>query len=270
MPTPSDYDWDPRPIVPPSRPATVWPCPPTDPDQRPAGWLQAAVERIVATATRPGDRVLLLTEPPPADAGPLDDTDDDDTSEELTETAWTVARLGRAVRVRTAPADPTAQRSGSGPGPGLASGPGPDADRHAVVVTVVAPTRLGWFTRIAWGGLLTPDGTLAVVTRSDSRGGWLIDSTIELTAAAGRSGLALLDRIVLLEVPLGQLDRPATPVSRGVVAQRVHSDLLLLGAVGTSASSEKLKGFQPEPKCPLGSSPGLGAWVRGDSSGSVS
>ncbi|WP_239394231.1 hypothetical protein [Frankia sp. CiP3] len=231
----SDYDRDGRPVVPPGRPATVWPCQPTDPGQRPAGWLQAAVERIVATTTRPGDPVLLLTPPPPAQPGPLEDSGGHDPSEELAGTAGTVARLGRRVQVRTAPADPAARRSCSEPGPGAgagrASGPGSDADPHAVVVTVVAPTRPGWFTRIAWGELLTPDGTLAVVTRSDSLGGWLIDPTVELTVAAGRSGLVLLDRIVLLEVPLDQLDRPATPIPRAVVARRVHSDLLLFTAV---------------------------------------
>lgn len=228
MPTASEHDRNALPVVPAGRPATVWPCPPTDPDQPSAGWLQAAVERLVATTTRPGDPVLLLTGPPPARTGPADDAvGDDEVSDGLAGTAGTVARLGRPVQVRTAPAGPPPRRSGSGPGPDPADRPGADRDRHTLVVTVVAPTRLGWFTRTAWDRLLAPGGTLAVLTRSDSRGGWLIDPTVELTSAAWCGGLAMVDRIVLLEVPLHQLDRPAAPVPARTVAKRVHSDLLL-------------------------------------------
>jgi hypothetical protein len=228
MPTAPDHDRNALPVVPAGRPATVWPCPPTAPDQRAAGWLPAAVERLVVTVSRPDDPVLLLTEPPLGQTAPPAETGDDELSEELAASAGTVARLGRRVQIRTAPADASPRRTGPWSGPDPVTGPGPDPDRFMLVVTVVTPTRLGWFTRIAWGGLLAVGGTLAVVSRCDSLGGWLVDPTVELATAAGRGGLALLDRIVLLEVPLRELDRPAAPIPAGVVAQRVHSDLLLL------------------------------------------
>ncbi|WP_239312820.1 hypothetical protein [Frankia sp. Cj3] len=232
MPTASDHDHD-HSVVPAGRPATVWPCQPATPDRRPAGWLQAAVERLVAICTRPGDPVLLLDPPSPAEAGPPTAAGDDTTGG-FTETGWAVARLGRPVQVRTAPADPAPRPAVSGPGPDPAFGPGPDTDRHTLVVTVVAPTRFGWFTHIPWSQLVAPGGTLAVITRSDSVAGWLIDPTIELTTAAWYGGLTLLDRIVLMEVPLDQLDQLdqlPTPIPTGMLARRVHSDLLLFTTV---------------------------------------
>nr|MDT0667408.1 hypothetical protein [Micromonospora sp. DSM 115978] len=60
----SDPDRDRDAVVPAGQLATVWPCPPDSPDRPPTGWLQSAVEQLVATATRPDDPVLLLTEPP--------------------------------------------------------------------------------------------------------------------------------------------------------------------------------------------------------------
>ncbi|KPM52727.1 hypothetical protein ACG83_24945 [Frankia sp. R43] len=231
MPTPSDTDRTTLPVVPAGRPATVWPCPPATPDQTPAAWLPAAVERLVVTVSRPDDPVLLLTEPPLSQTGRLAAPGDEELGEELADCAGTVSRLGRRVQARTAPADASPRWAGSGSGLGPVAGPGPDPDRPLLVVTAVEPTRLSWFTRIDWGGLLADGGTLAVVSRCDSFGGWLIDPTVELALAADRSSLALLDRIVLLEIPLSQLNRPATPIPAGVVAQRVHSDLLLFTPV---------------------------------------
>ncbi|KPM51489.1 hypothetical protein E0F15_17915 [Frankia sp. B2] len=231
MPTTSDTDRTTLPVVPAGRPATVWPCPPATPDQTSADWLPGAVERLVVTISRPDDPVLLLTEPPlPQPARPAE-PDADERGERLADCAGTVARLGRRVQVRTAPGDTALRWTGSAYGPDLVTGRDPDPDRFLLVATVVEPTRLGWFTRIDWGGLLAVGGTLAVVSRADSLGGWLIDPTVELATAAGRGGLALLDRIVLLEIPLDRLNRPATPIPAGVVAQRVHSDLLLFSAV---------------------------------------
>ncbi|MEX5713373.1 hypothetical protein AB1484_35410 [Parafrankia sp. FMc6] len=233
MPTPSESDRNTLPVVPAGRPATVWPCPPATPDQTSAGWLPSAVERLVVTASRPDDPVLLLTEPPLSQPTRPAEPGDDELGEGLVACAGTVARLGRRVQVRTAPGDASPRGTGSAYGPDLAASRGPNPDRFLLVVTVVEPTRIGWFTRIDWGALLAVGGTLAVVSRCESFGGWLIDPTVELALAADRSGLALLDRIVLLEVPLSQLDRPATPIPAGVVAQRVHSDLLLFTAVNT-------------------------------------
>jgi len=181
--------------------------------------------------------------------------------------ADSVARLGRLVCTRTAaPTDsgpPDSGPSDSGPtgarrrppfgsesGPGLppaaggGAGPGPHDSpatagpvRFAAVITTVEPSALGWVRDLPWADLLNPAGTLAVITHSDSRGGWLIDPTAELTEAAGGGRVAPVDRIVLLEIPiLGALsDDSVTPARDGSdvpltghkVARRVHSDLLL-------------------------------------------
>ncbi len=227
-----EYDGAEPPAGLPRRPATVWPCPPPTPDPLHSGWLPAAVERIVTLCTRPGEPVLLV--PAPAATGPLDDTDTD-AGERLAHTAAAVTHLGRTVRVQTA-ADLTGTRSQSGP---TRPGPEPTTDHAALVVTVVAPIRPGWFARIDWADLLTARGVLAVITQTLSRAGWLIDPCAELTAAAVGAGLALHDRIVLLEVPPSRLDQPPTAVRPGVAVERVHSDLLLFTPAGRPAAATR-------------------------------
>jgi hypothetical protein len=209
--------------VPAGQLATVWPCPPQRPDRPPAGWLQAAVEQLVATHTQPGDPVLLLTPPAPDASGARRR---ETPADRLAEAGDAVARLGRHVQVRPAPATPDPRTSGSGSGPDTAR-EGPDDDRRSLVVTVLDPTETGWLHGVPWARLVPPGSLLGVITRSDSIAGWLIDPTGALTAATGRHGLALLDRFVLLEVPLDELDQPPTPQRRATVARRVHSDLLL-------------------------------------------
>ncbi|ABD11064.1 hypothetical protein CcI156_04420 [Frankia sp. CcI156] len=231
----SDPDRDRGAVVPAGQLATVWPCPPDSPARPPAGWLQSAVEQLVATHTRPGDPVLLLTPPAPDGfAAGRRETQAD----RLADAGGAVARLGRHVQVRPAPATPGPWTSGSGPGPAT-SGEGPDDDRRSLVVTVVEPTRTGWLHGVPWARLVTSGGLLAVISRSDSIAGWLIEPTAELTAATGRHGLALLDRFVLLEVPLDELDQPPTPLPRATVARRVHSDLLLFAPVLPAGPQER-------------------------------
>lgn len=214
----SDPDRDGRAVVPAGRPATVWPCPPDSPGRPSAGWLAAAVEQLVVTHTRPGDPVLLLT--PPSPDVPAEGRRET-LADRLADTGRAVARLGRTVQIHPAP-------SGSGPGPDTPSpSPRPNGDRRPLVVTVVEPTRTGWFHGVPWARLVAPAGLLVVITRSDSIAGRLIDPTGDLTAAAGRHGLTLLDRFVLLEVPLDELDQPPTPLPRTTVARTVHSDVLL-------------------------------------------
>ncbi|MEX5712006.1 hypothetical protein AB1484_27865 [Parafrankia sp. FMc6] len=219
----SDPDRDGRVVVPAGRLATVWPCPLGSPARPPAGWLQAAVEQLVTTHTRPGDPVLLLI--PPGSDAPAEGRRGTP-ADRRADAGWAVGRLGRRVQVRTAPAVRAVPPSGSGPGLDSAD-EGPDHDRNPLVVTVVDPTRTGWVRGVPWARLLTPDGLLAVITRSDSVDGWLIDPTVELTAVAGRHGLALLDRFILVEVPLDELDPPPGPLPRASLARRVHTDLLL-------------------------------------------
>ncbi|WP_261560470.1 hypothetical protein [Frankia tisae] len=212
----SNSDRDGRAVVPAGRPATVWPCPPASPGRPSAGWLAAAVEQLVVTHTRPGDPVLLLT--PDALAEGRRET----LADRLADAGRAVVRLGRTVQVHPTPSE-------SGPGPDTPSYR-PNSDRP-LVVTAVEPTRTGWFHGVPWSRLVAPAGLLAVITRSDSIAGWLIDPTAELTAATGRHGLALLDRFVLLEVPLDELAQPPTPLPDATVARRVHSEVLLFAAL---------------------------------------
>jgi len=225
-------------VVPAGRLATVWPCPPDGPGRPPAGWLQNAVEQLVAVHTGPGDPVLLLTPPPPyatPTGGPGGTCAD-----RLAATGWAVARLHRTVHVRSAPANADPRPSESGPGLDLPS-PWPDSDRRTLVVTVVEPTRTAWIHTIRWAQLVTPTSLLAVITHSDSVAGWLVDPTGDLTTATSRHGLTQRDRFVLLEVPLDTLDQPPAPLPPGAVPRRVHSDLLLFAPVGMSAGRQECR-----------------------------
>jgi hypothetical protein len=197
--------------------------------------MRAAVERLVVAHTRPGDPVLLLTPPAPdaqAAPGPVRTVT---AAQQLTATSWTVTRLGRTVRVQTAPGPPF-----SAPGSRtIATGLEPDPVRCPLVVTVVPvvpPARLAWTAHVPWARLVAPDGRLAVITHTDSHAGWLIDPTSDLTRAAGRHGLALHDRYVLIEVPLDTLESPPAPSGRGRTAHREHSDLLLFSPILTTAA----------------------------------
>ncbi|CAO5151273.1 conserved hypothetical protein [Frankia sp. AiPs1] len=217
----SDPDRDGGAVVPAGRPTTVWPYPPEGPGRPSAGWLAAALDQLVTCYTRPGDPVLILI-PPHADmpAAGRHGTPAD----RLADAGGAVDRLGRAVQVRSASAAGPAQPSGYGP---RAQGEGPDGDRRPLVVTVVDPTRTGWVHGVPWDRLVAPGGMLAVITRSESIAGGLLDPTGALVAATGRYGLALLDRLVLLEIPIAELGGPPTTLAHQVVARRVHSDLLL-------------------------------------------
>jgi hypothetical protein len=217
----------------------VWPCPPAHPDRPDAGWLQAAVDQLVATHTRPGDPVLIVAPPPPlAETGVPFDEPRVGPADLLDATGRAAVRRGRRVQVQPAPAASAPRPSGSGPGP-VAWDDGPEADACPLVVTVVEPIRAGWVAAVPWPRLVAAGGVLAVVTHSESLYGLLIDPTATLTAATTRHGLALVDRFVLLEVPLDDLDPRPTPLPRGTVARRVHSDLLLFAPVLSAGPQER-------------------------------
>ncbi|MBQ1091390.1 hypothetical protein [Streptomyces sp. B93] len=75
-----------------------------------------------------------------------------------------------------------------------------------------------------------PSGVLAFVTHSDCQGGRLIDPGIVVTRAAWGTGLAPLDRVALLQVPILNstlAPSPDLPCSSAPWHTRVHADLLL-------------------------------------------
>ncbi|HWD05117.1 MAG TPA: hypothetical protein VG674_21995, partial [Amycolatopsis sp.] len=111
------------------RPATFWPF--ADAEMLPGtarlpGWLGRTIVTLVTTYTRPGDRVLLLTPPPPAPI--LEHASrvarGDAAYAGLAEAVWTVARLGRGADTATAASAPDypAERTDSPSGVGAESG----------------------------------------------------------------------------------------------------------------------------------------------------
>jgi hypothetical protein len=116
-------------------------------------------------------------------------------------------------------------------------------DLFDLIITTVAPHASRWMHAWGWDGLLTPHGTLTVITHSDRRGGWLVDPTGSLVHHVRRAGLTYRDHVALLRVPVrqGALDTGtgSTPDTRPVPASAVdgsgasiesapvHSDLLV-------------------------------------------
>ena len=237
----------------PARPSTVWPCAQGDLREGTgllANWLLTAVIKIVTTYTQPGQRVLLLDPAPflassasrPATTvrnrprrGPYAG---------LHEAGWTVVRLGRGIQTQTAVARPeqfdappgnAAVESESGPGlpadsPSTGRLVGPSADRrpgsdltttghdpdlYDLIITAAEPRTLDWLRPTDWASLLTPTGTLAVITHGDCSSGRLVDPVGSLVHVAHHAGLRYLDRIALLHVPIrdGALTAPA-PAAR--------------------------------------------------------
>ncbi|WP_459714372.1 hypothetical protein [Actinophytocola sp. KF-1] len=188
-----------------------------------------------------------------------------------------MVRLGRGVQTHTAvaPADPIGERSGDRPAesesglrpnttsptadwpdaPTAHRRPGPDStatgfdpDRYDLVITAAEPPVLDWFHPTDWGDLLTSNGTLAVITRSDHSHGRLTDPASSLVHAAHHAGLRYLDRIALLRVPVrdGALAVATTvrsprpkplvgPIATPVRHTQVHDDLLVFARRPTPA-----------------------------------
>jgi hypothetical protein len=262
----------------PARPSTVWPCAQDDLREGTgllANWLLTAVVKIVTGHTQPGQRVLLL-DPAPYLAPPASwsstlvrNRPQRGPYAGLLEAGWTVVRLGRGVQTQTAVAhsEPVGEHAIDMPaesesGPGLpADGPstdgpvGPSTDRlpepdsattghgpdhYDLIITAADPRTLDWFRPAEWAGLLTSNGTLAVVTHGVRSGGRLADPAGALVRAAHHAGLRYLDRIALLRVPVrdGTLaatapasgDRSQAPSGRAATSVRhtqVHEDLLV-------------------------------------------
>lgn len=262
----------------PAQPSTVWPCAQDDLCEGTgllADWLLTAVIKIVTNYTLPGQRVLLLDLAPylaPPVSWPTAAVDSWPRSGPyagLGEAGWAVARLGRGIHTQTVTAhrEPIGEHaangsaeSESGPGP-TAEGPSADRqvgpftdrrpglglaatgngpDRYHLIVTAADPRTLDWFRPADWAGLLTTNGTLAVVTHGDHSDGRLVDPAGPLVRAAHHAGLRYLDRIALLRVPVrdGVLAvtapaagaRSPVPSGRATTSVRhtqVHNDLLV-------------------------------------------
>lgn len=269
----------------PVRWVSVWPVAQEDHDDARdiPGWLLNAITTIIVLYTERGQRVLLLAPP----TGNSEHTapwatrcGQESGSGLLTgliDAAQTAARLGRTIHARAAmpacgpcsvaavgptgresgrrlpwqlagqsadrapmPADPTGGMSRTADGP----------DRFHAVITVVDPRAADWVPGTPWGDFLAPDGILAFITHSDYCEGQLIDPGSLIADTAHRAGLAGIDRMALLEVPIrcSALTAPpnagTAPRSRpgraapGPRHERIHSDLYLYARASSGVCTE--------------------------------
>lgn len=237
-----------------SRLATVWPQPTA---ANPGRW-QAAILTLATRYTPPGAHILLL-DPPTTAWAPGEHTMAPASPAGSWigpgEAAQAVARLGRAVHVRTADSQSDrgtpAGRSESGPRP-TASRPGPDhrhrrrgrrngpekapdtvatRSRFDLIATAVAPHDPGWVTALPFANLLTPAGTLAVFTHADNTGPQLVDPTGALVDTLSDRGLVWAEHVILPATPLDDpgpaTTRPDASDSAGARHRVTHGDLLL-------------------------------------------
>ncbi|GLZ32108.1 hypothetical protein Lesp02_42960 [Lentzea sp. NBRC 105346] len=187
-----------------------------------ADWLLTAVAKTVTTYTQPGQRVLLLHPAPYLTSSVTSARSQPQLSlcAGLHEAGWTVVRLGRGVQTHT-PIAPSAEQRDVGL---VESESGPD--RYELVLAAADPTALDWFRPSGWADMLTPAGTLAVITRGVRSGGRFIDPAERLVHAAHEAGLRYLDRIALLHVPLREVLHTPPASARH---RQVHDDLLVFG-----------------------------------------
>lgn len=227
---------------------SVWPClPPQGETDTADDWLERAVVKIVTTYTQPGQRVLIVSPPPPETTPPRWTTTarrwPPDPYQDLPETNWVIARLGRSAQTTLAThphGDPSGPRRtvaaprvrdaragrravDEAPRPGghdhtISGGDpaGPATGRGVgcfdLIVTAADPRDHTWFTRRDWRALLRPGGTLTVITHSDTSDGSLVDPHTSIEATLSDNQMVVLDHIVLAH------HRPAE--ARDVLAAR--------------------------------------------------
>ncbi|MCT9084462.1 hypothetical protein [Streptomyces fulvoviolaceus] len=210
-------------------------------------WLLTAIVRIVTTYTTPGHRVLLLAAP--AQVGRLGAERDQlascrpasasDQLPGLVEAAAVAARLGRSIEVRVA---------GSVVGVWRRESTASTVDHFDAIVTAVDPQSADWTLAVPWSTLLAPSGTLSFITHGDQVQGRWADPFGLLIHLARHTGLAEIDRIALLEVPIqdgtlaSRRGRSAgvtlTTPSATPHHARVHSDLLVFALPRTPDPTE--------------------------------
>ena len=263
------------------RPTTLWPfagaeqLPGTD---QLAGWLGRVIVTLVTGYTRPGDRVLLLNPPAPSRRqSAFCGTRGPDPYAGLSESVWTVIRLGRGVDIATAPpapdyphipTDPT-HRHAVESASGLRLDPKSVGDRHEsdsraehrpgdqfdLIITAVHPDDTDWLAHTDWDTVLTPTGTIAVITHGDSSDGRLVDPMTAIVGTFRSRDWQWLNHIAVLIEPLHTptsaptaMPPTAAPAAASTVEhlpiRSVHHDLLLFAAtsprspVHTTAAGE--------------------------------
>lgn len=135
---------------------------------------------------------------------------------------------------RPAPANPRSGLTGHRPRPADRSetdAPVGRPDGYDLAITFLLPDTADWTASAPWTSLLSPRGILTLITQSDAMRKWHDGHLDLLEHITGRSGLALLDRIVLLAAPAtAASSAPAPPPG----AARGHTELLVLARPGTA------------------------------------
>ncbi|MCP2304089.1 hypothetical protein LV79_003796 [Actinokineospora globicatena] len=109
---------------------------------------------------------------------------------------------------------------------------GGSVDRYDLIIITVPPGATDWLRPADWAPVLTPTGTLAVITHSHRQHGRLIDPATTVIPRTTRAGLLLLDRVVLLttaprRAPARRGHRPGTLDPAGPADTTEHADLVV-------------------------------------------
>jgi hypothetical protein len=220
-----------------SRTVSVWACADASP-RSPGSWLDTVVNKTVTHYSAPGDRVLLVTPPVGASA-----TADRRTAsahrtwrryDGLSEAAWSIARLGRSVQTTTAD---VAHEPASDDVPESQAAPSTE-NGFSLVIVAFDPDGPDRFDPARWARVLDSRGNIAVITHSHHLHGRWIDPGPTLLADSRRAGLACLDHVVLLQVPVRTVTAATSMPCQGAdenphAAVTVHADLFVFTPAGS-------------------------------------
>ncbi|QXE33891.1 hypothetical protein KQY30_05900 [Streptomyces sp. GMY02] len=117
------------------------------------------------------------------------------------------------------------------------------------MIAMVDPQATKWVPTVAWTELLARSGVLAFITHGDCIDGHRTEPHSLLAQLARHAGLAEIDRIALLEVPIrdGALadQTPVTAPEPAIAGTgmprhvRVHSDLLVFARPGAAETGTR-------------------------------
>lgn len=223
--------------------ATVRLCP-LDPNATDEEKMAAAIRVITTAYSEPGDRVALADAD---DSTPVPARSARERRDRLVES---VLRLGRGATAEPARPTPETRRghrgdnrpsaetgSESGPGPSLDrppdtaadrplspsadDAPRPRTDRFAVIILGCTRRPVDPGSLAEWAPLLTPAGTLIVLTHSNHLRGSRSTRSGAVHRAAAMAGLALTDRLILAHQPPSD-GPPTTAHGRRAIALGGH------------------------------------------------
>jgi hypothetical protein len=154
-----------------------------------------------------------------------------------------VVRLGRSVQTTTADVAYTPESDAVPEPPGSSGGSPSTQDLFRLVIVTFDPDGPDRFDPSNWARTLDSRGRIAVITHSHHlHGGW-VDPGPALLADSRRAGLARLDHVVLLQVPVRTVADATSASSQGAdenprTAVTVHADLYVFTRSEVAAGSK--------------------------------